>query len=101
MDSIKSTEERIQTVEVNMPCDLGLHMRVAAKFIGFSKKFESQIRIQCRKFSADGKSMMGLLCLGASKGETLTIIVDGKDADTACREIEAYFQQKENCYDER
>jgi len=101
MDLTKSAEERIQTIEVNMPCHLGLHMRTAAKFIGFSKKFESQITIQCRKFSANGKSIIGLLCLGASKGEALTIIVDGKDADTACREIEAYFQQKENCSDER
>ena len=85
------------------PCHLGLRMRTAAKFIGSSKKFESQIVIQCRKFGVDGKSIMGLLCLGVSKGETLTIAVDRNDADTACRQIEAYFRQKENCYcyDER
>ncbi|MCA9398898.1 MAG: HPr family phosphocarrier protein [Candidatus Omnitrophica bacterium] len=101
MELAKSAEEKIQTIEVNMPCHLGLHMRTAAGFIGFSKRFESHITIQCREFVTDGKSIMGLLCLGASKGETLMITVEGEDADIACREIEAYFQQEENCYDER
>jgi phosphocarrier protein len=95
------TKKKCNTIEVHMPCHLGLHMRTAAKFIGFSKKFESQIEIQCRKFSANGKSIMGLLCLGVSKNERLMITVCGDDADIACCEIEKYFQQKDNCYDER
>lgn len=101
MFPINPPEEKVRRVEVRMPCHLGLHMRTAAKFIGFSKRFESQIEIQCRQFSADGKSIMGLLCLGVSKNERLTITLKGDDADVACREIEEYFMEKTNCDDEK
>ena len=99
MDLTKPAAVKIKMVEVHMPCHLGLHMRTAAKFIGFSKRFESQIEIQCRKFSANGKSIMGLLCLGVSRNEKMTITVTGDDADVACCEIEKYFTQMANCSD--
>jgi phosphocarrier protein len=84
---------------VRMPCRLGLHARTAAMFLRFVSRFESEIRIRKGAVEADGKSILGLLMLGACWGCPLHIEVEGSDADTAIREIENYFRNDEHCAD--
>ncbi len=84
---------------ITMPCQLGLHARVAARFIHFVQQFRSNIRIQKGRLEVDGKSILGLLLLGASWKSRLRIKAEGDDADSAIAQIESYFLTPEHCGD--
>ena len=58
---------------------LGLHARAAARFVHVASQFASQIRVGRDGRSMDGKSIMGILLLAASRGTDLTISADGVD----------------------
>jgi len=62
---------------------LGLHARAAARFVHLATRFESRIRVQRDARDTDGKSIMGILLLAASKGSVLTIAADGPDEGAA------------------
>lgn len=58
---------------------LGLHARAAAKFVDAAKAFSAQITIQVGDRSANGKSIMDLLMLGAPVGSEVLLSVEGDD----------------------
>lgn len=68
---------------------LGLHARAAAKLINTTGQFSSQIRIDKDGREVDGKSIMSVMMLAASKGTELTIRADGEDEEAAIDAIEA------------
>ncbi|GGO82843.1 phosphocarrier protein HPr [Marinobacterium nitratireducens] len=68
---------------------LGLHARAAAKLINTTGQFSSQIRIDKDGREVDGKSIMSVMMLAASKGTELTIRADGEDENAAVEAIEA------------
>ncbi|OFW02964.1 MAG: phosphocarrier protein HPr [Acidobacteria bacterium RIFCSPLOWO2_02_FULL_68_18] len=63
--------------------ELGLHARAAARFVHLATRFESQIRVRRDSKVMDGKSILGILLLAASRGTTLTISADGADEQGA------------------
>ncbi len=66
----------------------GLHARPAALFVQISSKYNSDVTVQKGDERVNGKSIMGILTLGANKGTKLIIEVDGDDAHQALIEIE-------------
>jgi phosphotransferase system HPr (HPr) family protein len=68
---------------VVIPNALGLHARAAARFVQSASRFASAIRVSCGDQTVDGKSILGILLLAASRGMTLTIDADGPDAHAA------------------
>ena len=72
--------------------DSGLHSRRAALFVQLCSKYQSDIHIEKDDFKINGKSIMGVMALGASYGETVNIIVDGSDEEQAIEEIELFFK---------
>ena len=68
---------------------LGLHARAAARFVHAANGFASQIRVACRGREMDGKSIMGLLLLGAARGSAITLTVDGADEQQAVEALSA------------
>jgi phosphocarrier protein len=62
---------------------LGLHARAAAKLVHLATRFESQIRVRRGAKVMDGKSIMGILLLAASRGTTITITAEGADEEAA------------------
>ncbi len=69
------------TVMVSNP--LGLHARAAARFVHAATAFVSRIRVARGDREMDGKSIMGLLLLGASQGSVITLSADGPDEQAA------------------
>lgn len=65
----------------------GLHARAAAKFVGTSSKFSSQVRVLKDQFQLNGKSIMGLLSLAAGLGTEITIETNGADEKEAMDEL--------------
>ena len=72
---------------------LGLHARAAAKFVHTAGRFASHIRVARAGREMDGKSIMGLLLLGAAKGSTITITADGVDEADALAALYALVQR--------
>ena len=72
---------------------VGLHARPAALFVQTASKFKSQISIEKGNKTVNGKSIMGVLTLGASSGDKVTIIVDGPDENEAIEVIEEFFNE--------
>ena len=71
------------TRSVTVVNQLGLHARAAARFVHLATRFESLIRVGRDSKVMDGKSIMGILLLAASRGTTLKVIADGPDEDRA------------------
>lgn len=68
---------RRETTIVN---ELGMHLRSAGMFVRTASKFKSQIRVGTPTVApVDGKSILGLVTLGAIVGSTLVISTDGPD----------------------
>lgn len=100
MEIADLTGKMVRRTEIIMPCRLGLHARTSAKFIFFTRQFNSEIRIKKGRLIADGKSILGVLCLGASWKSKLLIEAIGLDADQAIERIESYFQNQDHCDDD-
>ena len=58
---------------------LGLHARASGKLIEVTSKYRSNIQLGKGKELIDAKNIMSLLMLGAGKGTTLRLVVDGTD----------------------
>ena len=67
---------------------LGLHARAAAKLVELASGFESRIRIWRDGREADAKSIMKVMMLAASKGQSLEVVAQGDDAAQAVEAIE-------------
>ena len=75
--------------------ELGLHARAATKLVQLASKFPCEITITKDGNEVNGKSIMGVLMLVASKGSTLTLRAKGDKAreaiDAICRLIDDKF----------
>jgi phosphotransferase system HPr (HPr) family protein len=61
----------------------GMHARPAELFARTALKSESRIEVRSNRETADGKSILHLLTLGAVDGTELVIEADGSDAEQA------------------
>ena len=67
--------------------NLGLHARAAAKFVTLASSFESDIQLAKNSQQVNGKSIMGVMMLAASKDTELELTADGSDETTAIIKI--------------
>lgn len=58
----------------------GLHARASAKFVQTVERFDSDVTVTRCGEVVGGRSIMGLLTLGAAKGTTITVTAKGDDA---------------------
>jgi phosphocarrier protein len=73
----------------------GLHARPAALFVQIANKFDSRITVRRDKEEVNGKSIMGILMLGAEKGSEIIIEIEGDDAPNALLELEKIVASEE------
>jgi phosphocarrier protein HPr len=73
--------------EVQIRNALGLHARAAARFVRLASQFRSQVKVERNGRVMDGKSILGMLLLAASKGTRLRLLVDGEDAAQAAEAL--------------
>ncbi len=66
---------------------LGLHARAAAKFVTLASRFASEIALSRGERTVNGKSIMGVMMLAASKGTELVLAARGDDAASAVEEL--------------
>ena len=66
----------------------GLHARPAAIFVKTANKYKSELEIQTKDKTANGKSIIGIMSLGAFYGEEITLIADGPDESQLLKAME-------------
>jgi len=74
-----------------------MHARAAAKFVKLASSFNSVIEIERKQQRINGKSIMGVMMLAASKGTHITIHANGEDAEDA---IDKLVELVKNRFDE-
>lgn len=74
----------------------GLHARPAALFVQIANKFDARITVRRDDEEVNGKSIMGILMLGAEKGSSIVIEADGDDAGLAILELEKVIAGEED-----
>ena len=71
------------TKEVKISNAIGLHARPATFFIQKANTYRSSIWVENSDRRANAKSLLGVLSLGISKGDIITILADGSDEEAA------------------
>ena len=78
---------------------LGLHARAAAKLVRLANEFNSDIRVLRAGQSANAKTIMEVLILGAALNDELVVETEGDDeegaAESLIRLIESRFEELE------
>lgn len=67
---------------------VGLHARPASIFVQTAVKFSSDIEVTHGETTANAKSILSILTLGAHQGAELVISAEGADADDALKALE-------------
>ena len=66
--------------KVVLELETGLHARPALKLVNTASKFSSEIKLIIDGEEFNAKSIMGLLSIGATKGDVFIIKAEGEDA---------------------
>ncbi len=72
----------------------GMHARPAALLVKTASAFTSQIFIENGSEKVNGKSIMGVITLGATYNTKLTLIADGPDEVQALDALEKLFENR-------
>lgn len=80
--------------EVEIINKLGLHARAAAKLSHLANTFISNIFLIYNDEKVNAKSLLGILTLAASIGNSITIIAEGKDEEKAIQQMVKLFKNK-------
>ena len=74
--------------EVTIVNKRGLHARASARFVGAVAAMEGcEVHVAKDGHSAAGGSILGLMMLGAAKGDTVELSVKGADAEARLAEL--------------
>lgn len=67
----------------------GLHARASAKFVTAVARLPETVLVHVSKDDnvVTGSSIMGLMMLGAARGDSITISVEGDGADAALKKL--------------
>ena len=72
----------------------GLHARASAKFVNAVSEVPEgcTVRVAKGENEAAGGSILGLMMLGAAKGDTIELIVAGDDSEAVMAELSAMVE---------
>jgi len=83
--------------EVTIVNTRGLHARASAKFVNLASQIDASIEVEKDGNRVCGTSIMGLMMLGAAKGDMIVIHVEGQTAQEA---LEKLVELVESGFDE-
>jgi phosphocarrier protein HPr len=73
----------------------GLHARPAALFVQIASKYDAALTVSKSGANVNGKSIMGILMLGAQQGSTIRLCAEGEDAQAMINELESFLSRHE------
>jgi phosphocarrier protein len=84
----------LQTRETMIVNKLGLHARAAAKLVSVANGYGADVLLIKDGQQVNGKSIMGVMMLAASRGTVLQLQVDGEGEDEAMQALVALIEDK-------
>jgi phosphocarrier protein HPr len=80
--------------EVQITNARGLHARASAKFVNLASGLDAVIEVEKDGNKVCGTSIMGLMMLGAAKGDSITIHVSGLNAHEALERLAELVEER-------
>ena len=75
------------TKECVLTNETGLHARPATAIAKKVAGVSADVTIEAKGKTANAKSLIGILSLGISKGDTVKVTVDGDNEEAICTEL--------------
>ena len=82
------------TREITITNKLGLHARAAAKLVGIANGYSAEVSLEKQGQRVNGKSIMGVMMLAASKGSVIRLNVTGEGEDEAIQKLVELIEDK-------
>ncbi len=76
---------------VQIQLENGLEARPIALLVQVASQFDSSIYLESEGKRVNAKSIMGMMTLVLSAGDTVTVSADGADEDEAIKGIQTYL----------
>lgn len=80
--------------EVPITNQRGLHARASAKFVNLASSLDATVEVEKDGNKVCGTSIMGLMMLGAAKGDSIVIHVSGINAEHALQKLAALVEER-------
>jgi len=77
--------------EFKIKSPLGLHARVASKFVQITNGFLSEVELEYQNDYIDGKSIMCIISMSIPKDGVIVLTVKGPDEEEAIVKLEQFF----------
>lgn len=77
--------------EVTVESPHGLHARPSHAVVALVTGFEAQVQLELNGRVADARSILGVMTLGAGKGDIIVVRAEGADAAEAVEGLAALF----------
>ena len=78
--------------EVTIMNQVGLHARPATYFIQKANEFKEEIKVTKDEREVNGKSLLGVLSLGITRGSSITISASGENEQAAVEALVALVE---------
>ena len=79
------------TKDITIGIQTGLEARPVAVWVQVASQFQSKIYVEHGNVKVNAKSIMGMMTLGLTAGETVTVTAEGEDEVQAIDKIEEYL----------
>jgi phosphocarrier protein HPr len=73
---------------------LGLHARASAKFVATASRYVSKIDVTKDTQTVNGKSIMGVMMLGAKCGTVIHCVIEGNDENELGKALQQLIQNR-------
>jgi phosphocarrier protein len=80
--------------EVEITNQRGLHARASAKFVNLASSLDANVEVEKDGNKVCGTSIMGLMMLGAAKGDSIVIHVSGMHAEDALEKLATLVEER-------
>jgi phosphocarrier protein len=72
----------------------GIHARPAASIVKVANKFKSELYLEKETMKINGKSIMGIITLGATYQSKLNMVCEGPDEEELADAIQNLFKNR-------
>lgn len=80
------------TLKLNNP--EGLHARPAALFVQVASRFSSELQLEAHGVTVNGKSIIGIMSLGAFHGEEISLTATGQDEKLMIKALQQLIESE-------
>lgn len=83
----------MKTFNYTIQDELGLHARPAGLVVKEAKQYQSEITICKEDRSVSATQLLRLMAMSIKRGDTVTVVVEGEDEESAFSAIKALFEK--------